>query len=167
MKLDLTGSDRTPSWNALSEGWQHLRQSASGALTWFKPEQQEGPARRHSADSAFYVPPLRWSMLGADVFEDDDQVIVRVEVPGMDKDHLSVEVQDGALIVAGSKRMERTTRRHYHMLQCAYGDFRRTISLPVAVRSDQASATYKHGVLIVELPKAQQSAARVTNVRVN
>jgi HSP20 family protein len=107
-------------------------------------------------DDGFYLPSIGWSMLGGDLFEDDKRVVVRVEVPGMEKDELNVEVQDDRVLIHGEKRFEREdTEGRYRLLQCAYGNFRRVVVLPAAVLPDQAKATYKNGVLRLELPKAE------------
>ena len=167
MKLVEWRPARASWWDSLTEGWQHLRESASSALTRFGPERHDSLPSSDQVDSAFYMPSLGWSMLGADVFEDDRQLIVRLEVPGMEKADLDVTVQDGVLIVSGEKRFERTgTEGHYRVLQCAYGHFHRSVPLPVSVRGNAARATYKNGVLRVELPKADHAAPRRLNVQV-
>jgi HSP20 family protein len=94
--------------------------------------------------------------------------VVRLEVPGMDKNDLDIGVQDGALVVHGEKRFEQeNTEGRYRVLQCAYGSFRRVVPLPVAVLADRAQATYRNGVLRVELPKAEHEMPRKTAIRVD
>jgi HSP20 family protein len=155
-------------WDSLAEGWQHLRQSASTALTGFKPGEQTNLPSRNEVDDAFYLPSVGWSMLGGDLFEDDKRLIVRLEVPGMDKNDLDIEVQGDALIVRGEKRFEREeTEGRYRFLQCAYGSFRRVVPLPVDVLADKAKAAYKNGVLRIELPKAQSESTRKFTVAVD
>ncbi|RJG02014.1 Hsp20/alpha crystallin family protein [Noviherbaspirillum sedimenti] len=167
MKLDEIKQGLSSWLDSVAEGWQHLRQSASSALTGFRPGQHTNLPTRSDVDDAFYLPSIGWSMLGGDVFEDDQRVIVRVEVPGMDKNELDVQVQGDALVVRGEKRFEREdTEGRYRILQCAYGDFRRVVPLPTAVLSDQAKAIYKNGVLRVELPKVQVDKPRKVRVEV-
>jgi HSP20 family protein len=155
-------------WDSLAEGWQHLRQSAATALTGFKPGEQTNLPKRSEVDDAFYIPSVGWSMLGGDLFEDDQRLIVRLEVPGMDKNDLDIEVQGDTLIVRGEKRFEREeTEGRYRFLQCAYGSFRRVVPLPVDVLADKAKAAYKNGVLRIELPKAQSEKPRTFTVAVD
>jgi HSP20 family protein len=119
-------------------------------------------------DDAFYLPSLGWSLLGGDVFEDESRVVVRLEIPGLDKAHLDVEVVDDALVVRGEKRFEReTTSGRYRSLQCAYGSFRRLLRLPAAVLADRAEATYRDGVLKIVLPKATPHRAGVSTIKVS
>jgi HSP20 family protein len=167
MKLDDIKQGLSTFWESVAEGWQHLRQSASDALTGFKPGEQTNLPSKKEVDDMFYLPSAGWSMLGGDVFEDDRRVVVRLEVPGLDKSDLDIEVQEGALIVRGEKRFEREdSTGRYRVLQCAYGSFRRIVPLHVPVLSDQANASYKNGVLRVELPKAEAARPRKVPIKV-
>ena len=168
MRIDEIKQGLSSLLDSVVEGWQHLRQSASSALTGFRPDQRTNMPTKSDVDDTFYLPSTGWSMLGADVFEDDKRVIVRVEVPGMDKHELDVEVQGDALVIRGEKRFEREdTEGRYRVLQCAYGNFRRVVPLPAAVVSDQAKAAYKNGVLRVELPKVNADQPRKATVKVD
>ncbi|WP_194721078.1 Hsp20/alpha crystallin family protein [Noviherbaspirillum malthae] len=168
MKLDELRQGLTSFWDSVAEGWQHLRRSASSALTGFKPGSNTNMPQKTQVDDAFYIPSGTWSMLGGDLFEDENRVVVRLEVPGMDKNDLDIGVQDGALVVHGEKRFEQeNTEGRYRVLQCAYGSFRRVVPLPVAVLADRAQATYRNGVLRVELPKAEHEMPRKTAIRVD
>ncbi|MGK2914158.1 MAG: Hsp20/alpha crystallin family protein [Porticoccaceae bacterium] len=154
MKLDDIKQGFSTLWDSMAEGWQRLRQSAASALTGFKPGSDTLLPQQAEVDDAFYMPSRGWSMLGGDVFEDDSRVVVRIEVPGMDKQDIDLEIQGDALIVSGEKKFEReTTRGRYRVLQCAYGSFRRVVQLPTQVVTDQAKASYRNGVLRVEMPK--------------
>jgi HSP20 family protein len=167
MKLDELKQGLTSFWDSMAEGWQHMRQSASSALTRFKPDDMTSLPARTEVDDAFFIPSGTWSMLGGDLFEDEKRVIVKLEIPGIDKSDLDIEVQDGTLIVNGEKRFEReSTEGRYRVLQCAYGSFRRVFPLPVAVIADQAQATYRNGVLRVELPKADFEKPRKMSIKV-
>ena len=99
--------------------------------------------------------------MAADVFDDDDQVIVRIEAPGMRREDFNVELHDDVLTVWGEKQFDReASRGRYSVVQCAYGSFRRDVALPVPVRTDQTEASYRDGVLRIELPKADAARAR-------
>jgi HSP20 family protein len=139
----------------VTEGWERLRQGAAGALTRYRPEHKASLPTLDEVDDASYMPNASWAMLGGDVFEDDKRIVVRLEAPGMNKSDFDIQVLDGALVVRGEKRFEReATEGRWRVLQCAYGQFRRVVPLPVAVKAEAASARYKNGVLRVELPKA-------------
>lgn len=143
-------------WDSVTEGWRHLWESARGALTRFKPGEKTNLPKPEEVDDESFLPALGWAMLGGEVFEDDARVVVRLEVPGMDKADLDIQVDGDSLIVSGEKRFEReSTEGRWHTLQCAYGSFRRIIPLPAPVKSEEARASYKNGVLRVELPKLE------------
>lgn len=168
MKMEDIKQGFTSFWDSVSEGWHHLRQSAASALTGFKPREQTNLPAKDVVDDMFFIPSGTWSMLGGNLFEDDNRVVVQMEVPGMEKQDLEIEVQDNTLVVSGEKRFEReSTEGRYRVLQCAYGNFQRTMPLPASVLIDQAKASYKNGVLRVELPKANIGAPRKMNIRVD
>lgn len=155
-------------WENLTEGWRHLARTAAGALTRFKAgEKTELPAKSE-VDDVNWLPSLGWGMLGGDVYEDDKRLVVRLEVPGMEKEDMQVEVVGDALVVSGEKRFQREgSEGRWRVMQCAYGSFRRVVPLPAPVRVDEARASYKNGVLRIELPKVAPSRPESTVIRVD
>jgi len=106
--------------DSVAEGWHHLRESAANALTRFKPGQQTQLPAREEIDDPLYLPARGWSMLGGEVFEDDTRLVVRLEMPGMDKQNIAIDVRDDALVVSGEKRFEReSTEGRWRVMQCA------------------------------------------------
>jgi HSP20 family protein len=152
----------------LADGWRHLTQSAAGALTRFRAGEKTELPESESVDDVSYLPPRGWAMLGGDVFEDETRLVVRLEVPGMEKQDMEIEVRDDALVVSGEKRFEReSTEGRWRVMQCAYGSFHRVVPLPARVLADQARASYKNGVLRVELPKATPGKPRPVTIPVD
>jgi len=148
-------------WESVAEGWQRLRQSAAGALTRFRPAAKSPLPARAEVDDPSYLPSQGWSWLGGDLFEDEQRLIVRLEVPGMAKEDFDLEVRDDLLVVRGEKRFERqSTEGRWRILQCAYGRFERRVPLPAPVRTEAAAATYRDGVLRIELPKREPGRPR-------
>lgn len=144
-------------WESVESGWQRVRARATDALTRFRGGTRQTPPARAAGE----LPPPDWGVLASDVIEDDRRVIVRVEVPGMRRDELDVQVIGDALVVSGEKRYESDdVHGHWRVRQCAFGAFRRVIPLPVPVRTDEATATCRDGVLRVELPKRAPGAPR-------
>lgn len=154
-------------WDSATEGWRRLRHQAAGALTRFRPG-AKSPAPDIRND--FNLPPPGWALLAGDVFEDSKKIVVRLEVPGMDKSDFDIEARDDVLIVRGEKRFESESESgdgRYRVLQCAYGSFSRTIPLPATIIVDQANATYLNGVLKVELTKAEPTKTREVQIKVS
>jgi HSP20 family protein len=153
--------------DSVAEGWQHLRESAANALTRFRPSETSQLPDRSEVDDPFYPSLHGWSMLGGEVFEDDKRVVVRLEVPGLDKQDLSIEVHDDTLVLSGEKRFEReSSEGRWRVMQCAYGTFRRTVQLPSAIAAERSKATYHNGVLRVELPKVEIKKPKVKRIPV-
>ncbi len=139
-------------WDTIAEGWRHLFRRAAGAITRFIPHKGERSDDEESRE--LRVRSSGWGVLAAEVFDDDDQVVVRLEAPGMEREDFDIEVFDDTLIVRGEKRLSRErTEGRYHIVECAYGSFERAIPLPAEVDADKAVARYSRGVLRIELPK--------------
>lgn len=167
--LDELKQDVEELWDSATEGWRRLRHQAAGALTRFKPG-AASPAPEVRND--FNLPPPGWALLAGDVFEDSKKIVVRLEVPGMEKDDFAIEARDDTLIVRGEKHFESESESEagdgrYRVLQCAYGSFSRTIPLPARILPDQANATYRNGVLKIELTKAEPSTTREVQIKVS
>lgn len=90
-----------------------------------------------------------------DVSENDRQVTVKAEVPGLVENDLQISFSKGVLTIYGEKRAEREEKdSRYHRIERAYGSFRRAIEMPCEVEEDNITATFMKGVLKVVLPKS-------------
>lgn len=151
-------------WDSMSDGWKRLSQQATGALTRFRPGKDHP---QPSANGDLALPASGWALLAGDVYEDDEKLSVRLEIPGMEKENLEIEVSDDTLTVRGEKHFERESEQgRYRIVQCAYGLFERAVPLPVAVLADQAKASYDNGVLKIELPKAHPGKSSRVEIKV-
>lgn len=167
MKLDSIKEGFDALRDSVAEGWHQLRQSAANALTRFHPNETSQLPDRSEIDDPFFPTLPGWSMLGGEVFEDDTRVVVRLEVPGMDKQDLAIEVHDDMVVLSGEKRFaSEDSQGRWRVMQCAYGNFRRTIALPATVIADRSKASYRNGVLRIELPKAEPRRPKVTRIEV-
>lgn len=146
-------------WDSMTEGWQHLRQRASQALTRFNPI-RHGDELQTVSDQAM-LRGARWGLLAADIEERPDSIVVRLEAPGMEKEDFDISVIDDYLVVRGEKyaRHEQSEGR-WTITECAYGSFERAFELPAPVDESQARAKYRRGVLTVTLPKHPRARQR-------
>ena len=101
-----------------------------------------------------------------DVAEENDRLLVRVEVPGMNQSDLKVHFEDGLLTVSGEREFERKDTRNYHRIERAYGSFTRTFSLPRSVDANKITASYKDGILEVEIPKLEEAKPKQIEINV-
>jgi HSP20 family protein len=89
-----------------------------------------------------------------DVYEHDDRLVVRVELPGVDpQTEIKVEVKENMLHISGEKRSEKeTTEDDHYMRECRYGSYHRDLLLPEGVDPEGVRATYDRGILTVMVP---------------
>lgn len=136
-------------WDNLAEGWREMFSRGSDALTHFV----HGKEEKHPKGSLL-APFPRWSLLAGEVEETEKEIVVRLELPGMQKEDCQVTVDGPLLYISGEKHAERSSRDStYHVMERAYGSFQRTIALPRNVFADKAKASYKNGVMTIRLPK--------------
>jgi len=102
-----------------------------------------------------------------DVFETDDALVVKAELPGVDPKDVEVSVDEGRLAIRGERRSEEKVEedRYYRMEQC-YGRFERTITLPRDVRTEAIDATYDDGILRVSVPKAPEAKVEPKRIEI-
>jgi len=103
-----------------------------------------------------------------DVYEGEQEVVIKAEVPGMDKGDLKVDLTDSMLTISGEKEKEENIKEEaYTYSERSYGSFSRSLQLPCAVKSDKARATFKNGVLEVKLPKTEEAKKRHVTVKID
>ena len=101
-----------------------------------------------------------------DVSETEKEVIVQAEIPGIDAKDIDISVNGNRLTLQGERKQEEEKKgEHFHRIERSYGAFSRDIELPAQVDSDKVVATYKDGVLKVNLPKTKESATKKITVK--
>lgn len=92
-----------------------------------------------------------------DVFDEKDRIMVKSEIPGMEKNDIKVSVEDQKLLIKGEKKEEKEEKRNGQIYQeRSFGKFYRSLKLPAAVDSEKIKARYKDGILTVEIPKKEE-----------
>jgi HSP20 family protein len=96
-----------------------------------------------------------------DIVDKDDELVVRAELPGVDRDNLDVTVVDRTLTIRGTQREEKEEKKKdFYRKEIRSGEFSRSVLLPADVDADKAGASYKDGVIELHLPKATESRRR-------
>ena len=99
-----------------------------------------------------------WSPM-IDVCERENEIVIFVEMPGVDKSDVQLSWNHGVLTISGQKRQHVPGKRtHYLCLERAYGQFRREIEINVAIDRKAAKAELENGILRISLPKASSKA---------
>jgi len=103
-----------------------------------------------------------------DVAETDTSVIVKADLPGMEVKDLDVSIRGDVLTIKGEKKAEKEEKtKSFHRIERHYGSFVRSVRLPAAVKADQVQASFKNGVLQIELPKTEEAKEKTVRIKVD
>ena len=116
------------------------------------------PVSGSSSDTAAVWSPR------VDLSETDDAYLIRVDLPGIDKNDITINFHEGTLTVSGERKAEaKKEGTNYVRIERSTGHFHRSFNLPTAIQSNKIDASYKDGVLDINVPKAEE----VKPVRIN
>jgi HSP20 family protein len=98
-----------------------------------------------------------WSP-AVDIFETEGEIVVKAELPGMERKDIALNLENNVLTVRGERRFAKETKDdNYHRIERSYGTFSRSFSIPATVEEEKIRADYKDGVLKIVLPKKEQA----------
>ena len=101
-----------------------------------------------------------------DLMETDDSYGLRLDLPGMTKDDITINLQNNTLTVRGERTSEQTSEEEeYVRVERAFGTFHRTFTLPDAVDAESIEASYEDGVLTITVPKTEESTRRQIEIQ--
>ena len=110
------------------------------------------------------VEPKRWS-IALDAVEEDEKLVVRASLPGVDSDEIKVTIEDGVLTIDGETKVDDKAKvGNYLIRERRASSFHRTVRLPDSVGVDKAETNYDEGVLTVAFPKAESKRAKQLTV---
>jgi HSP20 family protein len=105
-----------------------------------------------------FVPPV-------DIYEDEHNITVQAEVPGVDEKDLDVRLENNVLTISGERKMEDEQKEeNFHRIERSYGRFVRSFSLPTTVDAENVNAQFENGILKVTIPKKEE--ARPKQIRI-
>ncbi len=108
--------------------------------------------------------PGGWSPV-VDIYETEAEIVLKAELPGVDRNRIQLEVKDNTLILKGERNFEKDVKEeNYHRIERGYGSFERSFSLPTLVDREKIKAKYKDGVLEVSLPKIESDRAQQISI---
>jgi HSP20 family protein len=122
-----------------------------------------------------FWPERRWPAAGmkitapaVDLYEEKDDIVVKAELPGMEKDNIKATLSDNRLTIKGEKKQEEEVKKEgYYRSERSYGSFVRTLELPREVQTDKVKAAFKNGILEIRLPKTEEAKKKETKVKVD
>ena len=101
-----------------------------------------------------------------DMSESEKEIVVNAEVPGMDGKDIDISLNGRVLTIKGERKQKKEEKeKNYHFLECRYGTFSRSFELPADVDSENIKASYKDGVLKINLPKTKTQSAKKIEVK--
>ncbi|MBN2406340.1 MAG: Hsp20/alpha crystallin family protein [Elusimicrobia bacterium] len=104
-----------------------------------------------------------------DVQNRKDKLVVKAELPGMEKDDVKITLEDNYLVIKGEKKQEDEKEdkdKGYYHRECVYGSFQRAVSLPADVDAGKIDASYKNGVLKITLPKKEEAKPKQIDINI-
>lgn len=125
---------------------------------------EEASSRRRNAGEDFitgsWIPSV-------DVRETKDALEISVEVPGLEPKDVDISVEAGVLTLKGCRNFEKASEGEtYHRVERSYGAFERSFTLPTNVDPERINAVYRHGVLLLTLPKREEAKPRAISIKV-
>lgn len=104
--------------------------------------------------------------LAVDVYETAEQLVVKARTAGVNKEDLDVSISDGILTISGTLSSgDDTDATNWHIQECYWGEFSRTLALPVQVKEDEVGAVLKDGVLTITFGKIKQEQAKKITIQ--
>jgi HSP20 family protein len=107
-----------------------------------------------------------WSVPAVDMYQTDNEVVVKAALPGIKADEVQINVTGEVLTIKGETKQESETKeKTYHLREQRWGTFERSIILPTDVVADKAKADFENGVLTVTLPKAEEVKPKTITIK--
>jgi HSP20 family protein len=150
---------------------------------WQRPELSTWPGFgrltdiRDEIDRLFESPLTEWAHTSnllsgwtpaLDLYEDKDNLFVKMELPGMKREDIDVSLHEGSLSISGERKSEQKHETaDVYRAERFFGRFQRTVALPTPVAADKVKAQYKDGILTVTLPKTEEAKPKQIDVNVS
>jgi HSP20 family protein len=108
-----------------------------------------------------WIPPV-------DIYEKDHEILLKAEVPDMQRDQIDIRVENNTLTISGEKKFDQEVKEEqFHRVERSYGRFSRSFSLPATVDTEKVLADYKNGVLTIRLPIREEAKPKQITVQVS
>ncbi len=102
-----------------------------------------------------------------DIFDKDDAIVIHAELPGVKKENVAIEVKDNVLTLRGERTESKEIKEDkYYRKERTFGSFHRAFTLPAAVNPDSIRATFKDGVLEIEIPKPEEQKPKQVKISI-
>lgn len=107
-----------------------------------------------------------WSPL-TDIYEDDDNFKLKVDLPGVKKEDVKISYADGQISISGERKQENESKNSkYHRVERTYGKYYRSFTLPTKILEDKIEAEFKDGQLVINIPKSEEAKPKQLEIKV-
>jgi HSP20 family protein len=102
-----------------------------------------------------------------DIYETEDAIVLKAELPGIDPEDVEVRVEDNTLYLKGERKYEKeVNEQNYHRIERSYGSFARSFTLPNSINAEKVKAEYKDGLLTLTMPKREEAKPKTIKIDV-
>jgi len=102
-----------------------------------------------------------------DIYETEDAIVLKAELPGIDPKDVEVRVEDNTLYLKGERNYEKdVNEQNYHRIERSYGSFARSFTLPNSINAEKVKAEYKDGLLTLTMPKREEAKPKTIKIDV-
>ena len=102
-----------------------------------------------------------------DIYETDNALVLKADLPGVDPKDVEIRVENGILYLKGERKFEKEVKEdNYHRVERSYGAFTRSFSLPSSINTEQVKAEYKDGQLTLTMPKREEAKPKTVKIDV-
>jgi HSP20 family protein len=127
----------------------------------FSDVRAQAPVRGEEIVQGAWVPAV-------DIFETNEAIVLKAELPGITSQDISVEVKDNTLTLKGEKKFEKEVKEeNYHRVERSYGSFQRAFTLPGTIHQEKVKAKFKDGILEITLPKVEEAKPKQIKVEIS
>ncbi len=113
-----------------------------------------------------WVAPMHAANLAIDMYETNDQVVVKAALPGIKPEEIEITITGNTLTISGeSKEESQVKEKDYIRKEQRYGSFTRSVTLPNGLKADKADATFENGVLTLQVPKSEQVKPKTIKIK--
>ena len=127
----------------------------------FSDVRAQAPVRGEEIVQGAWIPAV-------DIFETNEAIVLKAELPGITAQDISVEVKDNTLTLKGENKFEKEVKEeNYHRMERSYGSFQRAFTLPGTIHQEKVKAKFKDGILEITLPKVEEAKPKQVKVEIS
>jgi HSP20 family protein len=110
---------------------------------------------------------MEWPMPSVDIYEDNDDVVLKAELPGMKKEDIDITLSGDVITISGERKQETEVKKKgYYRRENSYGSFNRSFALPAEVQADKVKTKFTDGILEIRMPKSEEAKKKEKKIKV-